>query len=238
MVRREGQPSPSSFNMPPQRSRKLKDRDSCSVSHKARLSSADYIDCEGDEMLPCSGCVKYGRSCVVLGEKSQRCGECVRRGISSCDVRGIPLGNWSALCKEEARLRGEHEAAFAVAMEAMARADRLKRMAQRLAERRSEMMSRNISSLDELDAAEEQERREEAGRAATVAVPGRGDAPPLEAPPAQAALDDPSFAAVLAAYDAAYDPSDPYWNCFDSGVFGGSGVVGDTGGGGQGSSGS
>jgi len=161
-------------------------------------------------MLPCSSCERHGRSCVVLSEKSRRCGECVGRGLTTCDVRNIPLANWEALSREEARLRAEreaamkvHEAALAEAMEGLARARRFEKQEKLLKERRSEMMSRNLRSLDELDAADERERqeREEAERRATTSdsVGASSDL-----------IGDPGFALPS-------DPNDPFWATLDFG---------------------
>ncbi|CAM6002694.1 unnamed protein product [Sphagnum balticum] len=80
-------------------------------------------------MLPCSACAKSGKSesCKVLANKSKRCRECVRRGLPRCDVSGVPAGNLSRLIKEDERLQTEREAALAEALEALARAERLKK---------------------------------------------------------------------------------------------------------------
>ena len=195
--------------MPADRTKKLKDRESVSGSHQNRLRSAEYINESGIEMLPCSSCERHGRSCVVLTEKSRRCGECVARGLTACDVRNIPLANWEALSREEARLRAEreaamkvHEAALAEAMEGLARARRFEKQEKLLKERRSEMMSRNLRSLDELDAADQRERqeREESERRATAST---------SSVPSGLAV-DPSLPLPL-------DPDDPFWATLDFG---------------------
>ena len=189
--------------MPPDRTIRIRDRESVCASHKSRLQSAEYINDKGDEMLPCSSCERHGRSCVVLAEKSSRCGECVRRGLPACDVRRIPLANWEALTREETRLRAEREAAFSAAMEGLAKVQRLEKLEKQLKERRSEMMSRNLRSLDELDAADEKERQErgEAERRATTSdsVGASSDL-----------IGDPGFALPS-------DPNDPFWATLDFG---------------------
>jgi hypothetical protein len=85
-----------------------------------RTSSTDYrtqLSSEvatGTEMAPCSGCrnakVKAGESrpkCVI-GARSQRCSECVRKGYSNCDVT-LTAPQWIRLRETRNKLRRELE---------------------------------------------------------------------------------------------------------------------------------
>ncbi len=78
-------------------------------------------------MLPYSAYVKSKVACVVLDSKSRRCREYVRRSFSRCDMSSIPARSLNALIKEEEKLKLEREAAFKVAVESMARVDRLQK---------------------------------------------------------------------------------------------------------------
>ena len=102
--------------MPSDRSRK----------YKERLVLAEHINSHGTITMPCSSCQKHGRVCVILNEKSQRCGECVRRG-AKCDVAGISPQSWEALHREEARLKFERDRAFEAAIEGLAWVCRLEK---------------------------------------------------------------------------------------------------------------
>ncbi len=113
-----------------------------------RLSQAAFINSRGTEMLPCSACAKSKVACVVLDSKSRRCGECVRRGFSRCDVSGIPAGSLDALMKEEEKLKLEREAAFKVAVESMARVDRLQKQLALVQEKADKLSSRVMAELD------------------------------------------------------------------------------------------
>jgi hypothetical protein len=46
----------------------------------------------------------------VFEKKSPRYRECVRRGLSRCDVRRTPEGSLSTLIEEEVRLKAERDA--------------------------------------------------------------------------------------------------------------------------------
>ncbi len=76
-------------------------------------------------MLPCSAYTKLKVACVVLDSKSRRYRECVCRGFSRCNVFSIPAKSLNTLIKEEEKLKLEREAAFKVAVESIARVDRL-----------------------------------------------------------------------------------------------------------------
>ncbi len=78
-------------------------------------------------MLPCSACTKLKVAYVVLDLKSRRCREYIRRGFSRCNVSGIPARSLNALIKEEEKLKLEREAAFKVAVESIARVNRLQK---------------------------------------------------------------------------------------------------------------
>ncbi len=80
-------------------------------------------------MLLCSACVKAGKPELykVLQEKSKQCRECIRRGFARCNVSSIPTRNLDKLIREDERLTTERELALSQAIEALARAKRLKK---------------------------------------------------------------------------------------------------------------
>ena len=88
-------------------------RSNPSKTRKGNEALASRIERTGFEMFPCSGCEKRNLKCVVSDkENSNRCSECVLRG-ASCDVEGIPVGEWRALELETNRLERESRAAIA-----------------------------------------------------------------------------------------------------------------------------
>ncbi len=94
-----------------------------------RLALLRLIEKTGEEMLPCSAYVKAGKPelCKVLQEKSKRCRECVQRGFARYDVSSVPTRNLDKLIREDERLTAERELALSQAIEALARAERLKK---------------------------------------------------------------------------------------------------------------
>ncbi len=78
-------------------------------------------------MLPCSACAKSKVACVVLDSKSRRCRECIRCGFSCYDISSIPAKSLNTLIKEEEKLKLERETAFKVAVESIARINRLQK---------------------------------------------------------------------------------------------------------------
>lgn len=168
-----------------------------------RSSLASRIDSLGAEMSPCSSRQSYGRTRVVMNEKSKKCGERVRRG-QYCDVVSHSLGEQAQLQREQDRLKLERDAAFAEAMDGLARVQRLEKQQELLKKRGAEMIRRGIQTVDELEEIEEQERREkedamwrEQQVRATIASGSdiSGD--------------------LVDLVDLNFDPSDPFWATWD-----------------------
>ena len=157
----------SLITMPPERSRKLKDRGKESETEsqrktRERQSLARTIEDIGNEMIPCSLCKRQNRKCVVRDDKLERCAKCVRHKCS-CDVK-VPLADqweqevpsmndWESLDRQVKKLRAEEE-------EVMAKILRLRKQQDFLYRRKEEMSRRGLRFLDELDALEEKERKE------------------------------------------------------------------------------
>ncbi|TVY12475.1 hypothetical protein LARI1_G009627 [Lachnellula arida] len=175
--------------------------------------------------MPCSNCNRYHRRCVVLNGKSQRCGECVRRG-AKCDALQASIDDLQDLRLEEERLKFERDTAFEAAMAGLARVRELELRQQELRERGVEMVRRHVESLDESDEAEEKEKeereeekrkeKEQAKQGALQATffDGAGSS---ENPLGSDFFLDPADPALAAALSA-YDPSDPYWQGVGSGT--------------------
>jgi hypothetical protein len=108
--------------MPVVRSVKLKER-----KLQEQVALAARILETGFEMFPCSNCERWKTKCVLSdNESSGRCAECVRRG-KKCDVKGIPIGDWESLSREEARLKSEEEGALRLMRESLAHIERLRK---------------------------------------------------------------------------------------------------------------
>lgn len=166
--------------MPPLRSRK----------YKERVDLALVIESRGITMPSCSTCERAQRKCVVSDADSTRCSECVRQG-RRCDVAGPSSSDMRSVVEELRRLNQEEK-------ETTSKLLRLQKQREFFQDRASEMIRRGLKTMDELDAAEEEERAAAASSLPT-SRPGPG-APNLE----PAMLDWPdseSFWAALGADD-------------------------------------
>jgi hypothetical protein len=175
--------------MPPDRSsvcKKRKERELLSN----RIKQFGYVMPSDSS---CSACSKHGRACVVLPRDSGRCAECVWRGFS-CDAvaRGVTESDWSALEKEEQRIRSEKK-------ETLAKLLRLERQEEFLRERGMKMLRRGLKTLDELDEAEAREKVE-TERVDTEEATTESEPVPLDSD--------------LTAAIESFDPLDPFWSNF------------------------
>ncbi|KAM0133375.1 hypothetical protein ACHAP3_005898 [Botrytis cinerea] len=170
--------------------------------YRQRILLSETIQAYGSDSMPCSNCSRYSRRCIVLNDRSQRCGECVRRG-ARCDVVQASVSDLESLRLEEERLQFERDTAFEAAMLGLARVRALELRQQELRERGREMLRRGLKSLDELDALEEKERlekerieKEKEMASASVAGPNDDsfafDSSSLD-PSLLASMDSPSF---------------------------------------------
>lgn len=120
----------------------------------ARVNLALKVERLGDEMSPCSFCVRNKRRCVAASSQSSRCSECCRAGRMKCDyTEKLPsVNDWASIDRQRQKLRAEEE-------EAMSKILRLRQQQRFLDEKEKEMLKRGLATLDELDAAEEAERQ-------------------------------------------------------------------------------
>jgi len=132
---------------------------------------ADKIQRIGVEVPSCSRCEKRGLQCLVAPDTS-RCGECVR-SKQKCDVDGPSVADWENLEREERRLEEEER-------ETLAKLLRLGTQKRSLRQRAREMMKRGLSSLDELDAVERQEKEAELAKVQATLLPAASDEIPLD----------------------------------------------------------
>ena len=94
---------------------------------RSNLLLSRRIELTSFEMFPCTNCDRGKRKCIRSDrESSDRCSECVLRGLS-CNAEGIAVGDWKSLESEEARLRSEEDQALRTIAEATARVFRLKK---------------------------------------------------------------------------------------------------------------
>jgi len=163
------------------------------TKYKQRIILSETIRSYGSPSMPCSNCVRYQRRCVVLQHKSQRCGECVRRGVR-CDAFQASVDDLQNLRLEEDRLKYERDTAFEAAMAGLTRVRELELRQQELRERGMEMLRRGLKTLDELDAEEEKERldKKRPGEGAAEASTA-GPSPSPNAVPSDPAFLSPSF---------------------------------------------
>ena len=166
--------------------------------YKQRILLFETIQSYGLPVMACSNCTRYHRRCVVLNTKSQRCGECVRRG-SKCDALQASVSDLENLRLEEERLKFERDTAFEAAMAGLARVRELELRQQELRERGMEMLRRGLKTLDELDEQENREREEKERQEHPDPVYDTFFPP------------NPDLVgAELAATLSAYDPADPF----------------------------
>ena len=129
-------------------------------SAKKRLEAialALHIDKSGEEMSPCGFCVRTRKRCVASGPKSTRCSECVRHRKTNCDfTEKLPsVDSWASLDRQRRKLRDEKE-------EAMMKIIRIGKQERLLEEKEQRMIELGVSTLEELDAKEKEERDEAA----------------------------------------------------------------------------
>ena len=143
---------PSSYN-----SRKRKERSSLAQRISQRITNTGF------EILSYSRCKAAGHTCMVSSAESRRYADYVRLG-KSCDIEAPSSAQWETLEKAKNKLEAITEAAemefvtvSAVAAEISARLARLRRQRKLLKRRGAEILRRGVSSLDELEALEEQE---------------------------------------------------------------------------------
>lgn len=154
-------------------------------------------------MSSSSSCQNYGRTRVVINEKSKKCGERVRRG-QGCDIVGLSPGEWAQLQREQDRLKFERDAAFAAAMEGLARVQSLEKQQELLKKRGAEMILRGLQTVDELEETEERERREKEDNTLWCEHQIR-------------AMTDSTPDVSGDLVDANFDSSDPSWATWDFG---------------------
>jgi hypothetical protein len=130
-----------------------------SRKRKERSDLADRIVKFGFEIEPCSNCIRCNRMCVSSND-SDRCTECVRRGIKY-DQGGFDLSGFNAIQKEEERLEHKEE-------EAMAKILRLRKQHKSLRTRACELLHRSLKSLDKLDEVEAKEKEEKEAQERTA----------------------------------------------------------------------
>jgi hypothetical protein len=127
-------------------------------SAKKRLEEialALRIDKTGEEMSPCGFCVRTKKRCVASGPKSTRCSECVRHRKTNCDfTEKLPsMSSWASLDRQRRKLRDEEE-------EAMMKIIRLRKQQRLLDDKEQRMIELGVSTLEELDVKEKEEREE------------------------------------------------------------------------------
>ena len=175
--------------------------------HLERIALAVKIERFGEEMSPCSNCVRRKRRCIVSSSQATRCSECVRGGRANCNYSSrLPsLSDWENIDKQRRRLQAEEE-------EAMAKILRLRQQQRYLDDREKEMVKRGLSSLDELDRAEEEEKEKIAAEEASAkALSEASDflADPTLDPQAFLDLPDSFWANIASSSPAPVDPPDP-----------------------------
>ncbi|KAF6525962.1 hypothetical protein HZS61_009006 [Fusarium oxysporum f. sp. conglutinans] len=143
------------------------------TSTENRKSLHILVAAFGNSIMPCSNCVrrKMEDSCVLDPAKSNRCDPCVKSGVS-CDGHGLSVAAARKIVDEKRRLEREEEAAedelinlqaestrIHNAMNAQfAKITRLRRQRRQVEVRGMDMIQRGLSSMDELEKAEQNEQ--------------------------------------------------------------------------------
>lgn len=178
-----------------------------SSSHKRRKRLAEETEASGLEMAPCSNCRKSkgpGQRKCIVGPRSGKCSECIRKGCKDCDVK-VSRPEWEKLRDVRDQLRLDIEKIEEEEIKLKMRKVRLRKQL-RLAERRTDdAVAEELDDLEEAEAAETQflSLETESGVEASESVFPFSDV--LEMPPVDWAL----ISGV----------SDPFWEM--SGLSGG-----------------
>jgi hypothetical protein len=131
---------------------------------KKRKESEALVSCikhTSFEMFLCSRCEKRNTKCVVLNkENSGRYSKCVLCK-DRCNVKGVLVGKWRFLKREEACLEFEKERALQLIAKNTSHVLCLKRQQKFLKLKGKDMVRRSLKTLDKLEEAEEKEKQME-----------------------------------------------------------------------------
>jgi len=126
-----------------------------SAKHLQRTALVSRIEksVAAKEMSPCDFCIRTKRRCVVSTSSSSLCSNCARYGKAGCNPKDkLPTVNdWASIDRQRKKLRDERK-------EIMAKLMRLTRMEEALEGREQKMLDVGVSTLEELDAKEAEER--------------------------------------------------------------------------------
>ncbi|KAF4467457.1 hypothetical protein FALBO_5670 [Fusarium albosuccineum] len=107
---------------------------------------AEYIVKFGDDVMPCSRCLRLGLSCQIKGEQSHRCQNCTEAKVV-CDGSGV--ASYQKNMKARAKLDKEEEEAEAALEAAMARLARIRKQRRSLKRKGDEIFGRGMRSQEE-----------------------------------------------------------------------------------------
>ncbi|KAF4457149.1 hypothetical protein FALBO_15260 [Fusarium albosuccineum] len=133
-----------------------------SKATRNRKAQAILIETTGHLIMPCGYCEPRKLRCWAK-EGHKNCAQCTRRG-RKCDGKGVTLVEADKFAAEKRRLEKEEEVAETELInlqqqvnERLGRLMRLRRQKRHLQERAEEMLRRNVETLDELEALENEE---------------------------------------------------------------------------------
>jgi len=176
-------------------------------------------------MPACSRCEKRGKKCLVAPGYS-RCSECIRvGGRVKCDVHGPSDAEWKELERTEKKLADEWNEAqneqrklFARLSEMSAKLVRIEKQREAFRSRAGEMLRRGLKSLAELDAAEEQERREKETEEGESVPEEQPISTPSPEPADPSLFWNPEEDLVLVEALSEFDASSNFWSSLGFGV--------------------
>ena len=170
-----------------------------------RFALALAVTSSGFDMpIPCDSCDRSSRRCVA-SSNSDRCSECISRGLAHCDAIHFSPFQLRRLTSARSKIEIELEAAVEdleekqrLALEAAAKFRRLQKQRKLLSDRELRAVARGISDLEELESSER--REEEDRRSSETAVAEHPLANVSALPGAAAAVVPPTAVPVGKSY--------------------------------------
>jgi len=136
-----------------------------STADRDALLGAIYQNCV--EMPSCSSCEDRGvESCQVSPLDSSRCAECVRLGLSSCDVLGPSPVDIRKISLQHKRLEDQIEEEEGRLRDSAAKLERLRKQKKMWSKKMHRAIRRGLDSVEEFDRVEKEEAEAERARIA------------------------------------------------------------------------
>jgi seryl-tRNA synthetase len=112
----------------------------------------------------CSSCEQSNRQCIASESDSSRCSECVRQGLSRCDIAGLSPQQLRRIAAHHSRFESELESAEATRRNIDAKIERLRKQKKLWFEKMMRAVARGIDNVEELERVEREEMEREAAK--------------------------------------------------------------------------